>query len=126
MSMPQEKQLILQLHELLSYLNQSGVLTLLVSQQSGLVGTAQGTPNVSYIADTIVLLSFFETSGRVRKAVSIVKNRSGRHEDTIRELRIDSSGLRIGEVLAAFEGILTGTPTYTGKPGPLLEDRPSA
>ena len=126
MSMPQEKQLMLQLRELLSYLNLSGVLTLLAGPPTGLIGTVQGALNVSYIADTIVLLGFFEASVRVRKAVSIVKNRSGRHEDTIRELRIDSSGLRIGEVLAVFEGVLNGTPTYTGKPGLLLEDRPAA
>ncbi len=122
-SMSQEKQLVLQLHEFLSYLSQRGVLTLLVSPQSGLMGSMHSTLNVSYIADTIVLLRFFEAAGRVRKALSIIKNRGGRHEDTIRELRIDASGLRIGEVLDGFQGVLTGTPTYTGTADLLLESK---
>ena len=122
-SMPQEKQLVLQLHELLSYLNQRGVLTLLVNPQSGLMGNMQPTLSVSYIADTIVLLRFFEVAGRVRKAISIIKNRGGGHEETIRELRIDASGLRVGAVLSEFAGVLTGTPTYTGTALPLLESR---
>jgi circadian clock protein KaiC len=123
-SMPQEKQLLLQLHEFLSYLNHRGIFTLLVSPESGLVGTIKSTLNVSYIADTILLLRFFEAAGRVRKALSVIKNRGGGHEDTIRELRIDSSGPRIGAVLADFEGVLTGMPSYIGKPGRLLEQRP--
>jgi circadian clock protein KaiC len=122
-SMPQEKELVLQLHELLSYLNQRGVLTLLVNPQAGLLGATQGALNVSYIADTIVLLRFFEASGRVRKAISVIKNRGGGHEETIRELRIDTSGLRVGEVLSGFAGVLTGTPAYTGNTSPLLENR---
>jgi circadian clock protein KaiC len=125
-SMPQEKRLVLQLHELLSYLNQRGVLTLLVSPQSGFMGSMQSTLNISYMADSVVLLRFFEANGRVRKALSIIKNRGGRHEDTIRELRIDASGLRIGEVLNGFHGVLTGTPTYAGAAAPLLEDRGSS
>jgi circadian clock protein KaiC len=120
-SMPEEKELELQLHELLSYLNQRGVLTLLVNPQTGLVSSMQSTLNVSYIADTIVLLRFFEASGRVRKAISVIKNRGGGHEETIRELRIDTSGLRVGEVLSGLAGVLTGTPTYTGSASPLLE-----
>jgi circadian clock protein KaiC len=122
-SMPQEKQLVLQLHELLSYLNQRGTLTLLISPQSGLMGSVQTSLSVSYIADTILLLRFFEAGGRVRKAVSVIKNRGGAHEDAIRELRIDTSGLRVGGVLDAFQGVLTGTPTYVGEAGPLLEGR---
>lgn len=122
-AMPQEKQLVLQLHELLSYLNQRGVLTLLISPQNGLMGSMQTSIAVSYIADTIVLLRFFEAQGRVRKALSVIKNRGGGHEDTIRELRIDATGLRVGEVLAGFQGVLTGTPAYIGEAGPLLEER---
>ena len=122
-SMPQEKELVLQLRELLSYLNQRGVLTLLVSPQSGLMGSMQTALNVSYIADTVVLLRFFEAAGRVRKAISIIKNRGGAHEETIRELRIDTTGLRVGAVLSGFAGVLTGTPTYTGNVSPLLESR---
>jgi circadian clock protein KaiC len=122
-SMPQEKQLVLQLHELLSYLNQRGILTLLISPQSGLMGSMHSSINVSYIADTILLLRFFESEGRVRKALSVIKNRGGGHEDTIRELRIDISGLRIGDVLSGFQGVLTGTPRYIGTADPLLEER---
>lgn len=119
-SMPQEKQLLLQMHELLSYLSQAGVFTLLINPQQGLVGGMQTSINVSYIADTVILLRFFEAGGRIRKALSIIKNRSGGHEDTIRELRFDQSGVRIGEPLTAFHGVLTGTPTYTGAEEPLL------
>lgn len=123
-AMPQEHQLILQLHELLSYLNQAGVATFLINPQQGFFGTmATNGLNVSYIADAVILLRFFEAEGRIRKAISIIKNRSGQHEDTIRELRIDTQGIRVGESLAAFRGILTGTPEYTGAQVPLMEDR---
>lgn len=123
-SMPQEQQLILQLHELLSYLNQAGVVTLLVNPQLGFFGSMQPHGlDVSYIADVVILLRFFEAEGRIRKAISIVKNRSGPHEDTIREFRIDKQGTRVGEPLSAFRGILTGTPEYVGSQKPLLEDR---
>jgi circadian clock protein KaiC len=119
----QEKQLVLQLHELLSYLNQRGVLTLLISPQQGLMGSMQSQINISYIADTIILLRFFEAAGRIRKAISVIKNRGGPHEETIRELRIDSRGLRVGETLSEFHGVLSGTPVYEGHPEPLLEVR---
>lgn len=123
-AMPQEQQLILQLHELLSYLNQAGVVTLLINPQAGFFGTMQtGGLNVSYIADIVILLRFFESEGRIRKAISVVKNRSGQHEDTIRELRIDAQGIRVGAPLAEFRGVLTGTPEYVGAKGPLMEDR---
>jgi circadian clock protein KaiC len=123
-AMPQEQQLVLQLHELLSYLNQAGVLTLLINPQQGFFGTMHtGGPDVSYVADVVMLLRFFEAEGRIRKAISIVKNRSGGHEDTIREMRIDSLGIRIGGPLSAFRGVLTGTPEYTGASIPLMEDR---
>ena len=123
-AMPQEKQLVLQLHELLSYLNQRGVVTLLINPQAGLVGSMQTQGlNVSYIADAIVLLRFFEAEGRIRKAISVIKNRGGLHEDTIRELRIDAQGIRLGEPLSNFRGVLTGTPEYIGIPAPLMEDR---
>jgi len=87
-SMPQEKQLILQLHELLAYLNQQGLLTLLVNPQHGMVGSLQTSLDLSYLADTVMLLRFFEAEGRIRKALSIIKNRGGAHEDRIREYRI--------------------------------------
>jgi circadian clock protein KaiC len=122
-AMPQERQLLLQLHELLSYLSQRGVLTLLVNPQSGLLGSMRSNVDVSNLADAILVLRFFETDGRVRKAISVIKNRGGSHEETIRELRIDHSGVRVGQVLAGFRGVLTGTPTYIGEPAPLLEGR---
>ena len=124
-AMPQEQQLILQMHELLSYLNQRGVVTLLINPQTGLVGSMATSLNVSYIADAVLLIRFFEAEGRIRKAISILKNRSGQHEDAIRELRIDSGGVRIGEPLVAFRGVLTGTPEYVGARAPLMEDRGS-
>ena len=122
-SMPQEQHLILQMHEMLSYLGQRGVLTLLVNPQQGLLGSMRTDGlNVSYIADTVLLLRFFEAEGRIRKAISVVKNRGGAHEDTIRELRIGRQGIRIGEPLVEFRGVLTGTPDYAGGRAPLLED----
>src|SRR5262249_44460747 len=118
-------QLLLQLHELLSYLNQQGVLTLLLNPQQGLVGTMNtGQLNISYVADVVMLFRFFEASGRLRKAISVLKNRSGSHEDSIRELKIDGKGIRIGEPLSKFRGVLTGTPEYVGHGDPLMESRP--
>ena len=122
-AMPQEQQLILQMHELLSYLSQKGVVTFLINPQHGLVGTMSTNLNISYVADAVVLLRFFEAEGRIRKAISVLKNRGGMHEDTIRELRIDRSGVRVGAPLVEFKGVLTGTPEYTGSTSPLLEER---
>jgi len=123
-AMPQEKHLLLQMHELLAFLNQSGVTTFLINPQFGLVGSMDtGQLNVSYIADAVILFRFFEAQGRIRKAISVIKNRSGKHEDTIRELYIDSHGLRVGEPLANFRGVLTGTPEFVGNVAPLLENR---
>jgi len=123
-AMPQEKHLLLQMHELLAFLNQSGVTTFLINPLFGLIGSLDtGKLNVSYIADTVILFRFFETHGRIRKAISVIKNRSGKHEDTIRELYIDSQGLRVGEPLTGFHGVLTGTPEFVGNGAPLLENR---
>jgi len=123
-SMPQEKQVLLQLHEVLSYLNQKGVTTFLVNPQHGLIGNmSTGTIDVSYIADAIVLFRFFESRGRIRKAISVIKNRGGGHEDTIRELRIDTQGIRLSEPLERFRGVLTGTPEFEGGSDRLLEER---
>jgi circadian clock protein KaiC len=123
-AMPQEQQLMLQMHEMLSYLNRSGVVTFLINPQQSLLGTLQtGGVNISYIADTVLMLRFFESDGRIRKALSVLKNRAGPHEDTIRELRIDDGrGVRVGPPLAHFHGVLTGTPQYIGAPGSLMED----
>jgi circadian clock protein KaiC len=122
-AMPEEQQLILQLHELLSYLNQQGVVTFLINPQQGLMGTMTTTLNISYIADVVLLLRFFEAEGRIRKAISVLKHRGGAHEDAIREFRVDGRGVRVGEPLVAFRGVLTGTPHYTGERSPLMEDR---
>jgi circadian clock protein KaiC len=122
-AMPQEQQLILQMHELLSFLGQKGVVTFLVNPQHGLVGSMTTNLNISYIADAVILLRFFEAEGRIRKAISIIKNRGGMHEDTIRELKIERTGLRIGAPLVEFKGVLTGTPEYTGVQDPLLKNR---
>ena len=125
-AMPQEQQLLLQMHELLSYLNHHGVATFLINPQHGLVGSMATSLNISYVADAVVLIRFFEAEGRIRKAISILKNRGGAHEDTIRELRIDSRGIRIGEPLTNFRGVLTGTPEYNGPSEPLMEIRGAA
>jgi len=124
LSMPEEQQVMLQLHELLSYLNQQGIVTFLVNTQSGLVGGMQGNGvNVSFLSDAVLLLRFFEAGGRMRKALSVIKNRGGGHEDAIREIRIGDKGIRIGEPLTQFHGVLTGTPNYLGDGDPLLMAR---
>lgn len=122
-AMQHEKQLILQMHELLSYLSQKGIVTFLINPQQGLLGTMATNLNISYISDVVLMLRFFEAGGRMRKAISVLKNRGGPHEDAIRELRIDASGVRVGAPLTAFRGVMTGTPEYTGDPDPLMEDR---
>jgi len=122
-AMPQENQLILQMHELLSYLAQQGVVTFLINPQQGLLGSMVTNLDISYIADVVLMLRFFEASGRMRKAISVLKNRAGLHEDAIREFRVDSEGVRVGAPLTDFRGVMTGTPEYTGEAGPLMEDR---
>jgi len=123
-AMANERSLQAHLHELLAYLRQRGVATVVVLAQHGLVGTNMAAPiDVSYLGDAVILLRYFEAAGAMRKAISVVKKRTRGHEDTIRELRIDGSGIRVGEVLREFRGILTGTPEYYGKPSPLLEER---
>lgn len=121
-AMPGERHLLAQLHELLTYLGQRGIVTLLVVGQSGLIGGAMDTPlDASYLADTVILLRYFEAGGVVRRAISVVKKRSGPHEHTIREFDIDAGGIRVGAPLTAFHGILTGVPTYTGEASPLID-----
>ena len=111
-AMPGEQFLALHLHELLTYLNNRGVLTLMVLAQMGLVGSAMQTPlDVSYLADNILLLRYFETKGEVRQAISMMKKRSGSHERSIRELRLEPGGIAVGAPLVNFQGILSGSPT---------------
>jgi circadian clock protein KaiC len=109
-AMPEERFLVTQLHELLTYLGQADVLTLLLNAQKGLIGAMSSTLDVSYLADTVVLLRYFEARGKVCKAISVMKKRTGRHESTLREFSIDSDGIHIGEPLDNFRGILTGVP----------------
>jgi circadian clock protein KaiC len=111
-AMPGEQFLALHLHELLTYLNNRGVVTLLVLAQMGLVGSAMQTPiDVSYLADNILVLRYFEAMGQVRQAISMMKKRSGGHERSIRELRLVPGGIRVGAPLSDFQGILSGSPT---------------
>lgn len=119
-AMPEEKFLTAQLHELLAYLGQMGVVSLLSVTQSGMVGAMHSPVDTTYLADNVILFRFFESRGQVRRAISVVKKRSGKHEATIRELEVDSSGVRIGEPLVEFQGVLTGVPTYVGKSGDLM------
>jgi len=121
-AMPDERFLVLQVHELLSYLNQLGVLTIMVLAQHGLLGQMQTPVDLSYLSDTVVMLRYFEAAGRVRRALSVVKKRSGTHENSIREFQLTSEGLKVGPPLTQFSGILTGTPTYVGDPKPLMPE----
>lgn len=110
-AMPEERFLIIQLHELLTYLGQRGVVTILIMAQHGLLGNEMLSPvDASYLADTVVLLRFFETHGEVRQAISVVKKRSGPHERTIRELSTADGSLCVGEPLRGFHGVLGGNP----------------
>ena len=122
-SMPEEQFVILHLHELLQYLNRQGAATFLTIAQHGMIGDMRQTIDVTYIADTVILLRFFEASGRVRRAMSIIKKRAGSHEDTIREFRIGNTGIVVGPPLKEFQGVLRGVPTYVGQSGPLMEGR---
>jgi circadian clock protein KaiC len=118
-AMPEEHSLLLHLHELLQYLNRRGISTFLTVAQHGLVGDMQTPVDVTYLADTVVLMRYFEADGRVRRAVSVVKKRTGPHEDTIREFQISGVGVQVGPVLREFRGVLQGVPTYVGQPGRL-------
>jgi circadian clock protein KaiC len=119
-AMPEERFLTLHMHELLTYLNQQGVVTLLIMAQHGFLGSAMQTPvDVSYLADTVLMLRYFEAGGAVRRALSVVKKRTGTHENTIREMEVTSEGIRVGRVLTDFRGVLTGVPDYQGTKGSL-------
>jgi circadian clock protein KaiC len=124
-AMPDERFLILQMHELLSYLGQQGILTILVLAQHGLVGPMDTPLDMSYLSDSVVMLRYFEVAGTVRRALSVVKKRSGHHEHTIREFSLSSQGVRLGPPLKQFSGIFTGTPHYIGDVGPLFDVDPN-
>ena len=120
-AMPEEHSLLLHMHELLQYLNRQGATTFVTVAQHGLVGDMKSPVDITYLADSVILLRYFEAMGRVRRAISVIKKRSGSHEDTIREYRIGRTGLSIGKPLEDFQGVLRGVPTYTGSHNPLLE-----
>jgi circadian clock protein KaiC len=115
-AMPEERFLTTHLHELFAYLNQQGVVTLTVVAQHGMIvgGAMPGEVDVSYLADTVLLFRYFEARGEIRQAVSVFKKRTGEHERTLRELRISSGGVAVGEPLREFHGVMTGVPQYEG------------
>ncbi|HEX6622401.1 MAG TPA: ATPase domain-containing protein [Pyrinomonadaceae bacterium] len=122
-AMPEERFLSIQMHELLSYLNQQGIVTIIIMAQHGFLGSNMATPvDVSYLADGVLMIRYFEAKGEVRRALSVVKKRTGAHESTIRELQITSGGIRVGDPLRKFQGVLTGVPSYDGAKDVLMEE----
>jgi circadian clock protein KaiC len=120
-AMPEERFLTILLHELLMYLGQQGVATILIGAHQGLIGAQMNTPvDASYLADAVILLRYFEVRSEVRQAISVVKKRGSRHERTIREFHLNEGGIDIGEPLHDFRGVLTGVPVYDG-PTPLSD-----
>ncbi|WP_175943811.1 ATPase domain-containing protein [Caballeronia sp. BCC1704] len=113
-AMPGERYLLLQMHELLTYLNQRGVITMLVLGQHGIIGEIQSDIDISYLSDVVLLFRYFERQGEVLTAVTAVKSRANGHERSIRQFRLGSKGLNVGEALRDFEGVLSGLPTYRG------------
>ncbi|RAK61180.1 circadian clock protein KaiC [Phenylobacterium hankyongense] len=122
-AMPEEKFLLLHIHELLQYLNRQGATTFLTVAQHGLVGDMKAPVDVTYLADTVLLLRYFEAIGEVRRAVSVIKKRAGRHEKTIREYEITDTGLSVGPPLVNFQGVLRGVPNFVGPGAGLMGER---
>jgi circadian clock protein KaiC len=123
-AMPEERHLSLHLHELLAYLNQRGVTTVMVVAQHGFLGSGMQSPvDLSYLSDTVLVLRYFEAEGELRVAASVLKKRSGAHERTIREMTMSSSGIHFGPPLRDFHGVLTGVPVKTGAPVPPVDER---
>ncbi len=122
-AMPAEHFLVVQLHELLMFLSQRGVTSVLVTAQHGVLGASMQSPvDVSYLADSVILLRYFEAEGHVRNALSIMKKRTGRHERTIRAFELGRGGIHVGEPLSEFVGVLTGVPTYRGGAPPMKRE----
>lgn len=121
-AMPEEQALILHMHELLQFLNRQGASSFLTVAQHGLVGDMKAPVDVTYLADTVILLRYFEARGRVRRAISVIKKRTSAHEETIREYRIDQRGITLGEPLLGFQGVLRGVPQLVSGGEPLLEE----
>jgi circadian clock protein KaiC len=124
-AMPEERFLAIQLHELLMFLGQRQVVTILIGAHQGFVGGRMDTPvDASYLADTVVLLRYFEMNGRIRQAISVLKKRAGNHERTLREFRLEPGRISVGEVLQDFRGVLTGVPVF--EPGELRREVPGS
>jgi circadian clock protein KaiC len=122
-AIPNHSAPLVRMHELVSFLNERGVATLLIAAQHGMIGAQMAVPiDVSYLADCVLILRFFEAQGRVRKAVSVMKKRTGAHETFIRELAIEGRRVRVGAPLTDFQGVLTGVPQYVGGTAPLMRD----
>lgn len=120
-AMPEERFLTSQMHELLTYLNRQGIVTLLIMAQHGFLGNAMTSPvDVSYLADTVLMLRYFESEGAIHRALSVVKKRTGSHENTIRELQLTANGIRVGEPLTNFHGVLSGIPVFKGDKSNLI------
>jgi len=122
-AMPEENFLILHIHELLQFLNRQGATTFLTVAQHGLVGDMKAPVDVTYLADTVLLLRYFEAVGEVRRAISVIKKRAGQHEKTIREYEISETGLSVGPPLTEFQGVLRGVPNFVGPGAGLLGER---
>jgi len=121
-AMPEEHALLLHIHELLQYLNRHGAATFMTVAQRGITGDMTSPVDVTYLADTVILLRYFEAAGMVRRAISVIKKRTGEHESTIREYQITNRGLVIGEPLESFQGVLRGVPSFVGTRVPLIPD----
>jgi circadian clock protein KaiC len=122
-AMPSARYLLMHMHELLAYLARQNVLTILIVAQYGVLGHAMHTPvDITYLADTVIVLRYFESGGEVKQAISVIKKRKGNHERTIREMRFTAGGLRIGRPLYEFQGILTGVPTFIGNEAEILSE----
>jgi circadian clock protein KaiC len=122
-AMSSERSFMVQLHELLTYLNERGVITVLVSAQHGLLNAEQSQFEATYLADLVILMRYFEAKGVIRQAISVIKNRGEAHERTIREFEVGSKGIRIGEPLREFQGVLTGVPEYSGSAESLIREQ---
>jgi circadian clock protein KaiC len=120
-AMPEQQFLMLQLHELLSYLSNRGVVTIVILAQAGIMGSMQTPLDLTYLADSVIVTRFFEAFGKVKKAISVIKKRTGKHEESLRELKIGVGGISVGPVLEDFAGIFTGVPEFVGDKGKLLK-----
>jgi circadian clock protein KaiC len=114
-AMPEQQFLMLQLHELLAYLGNRGVITIVILSQAGIMGNMQSPLDLTYLADSVLLTRFFEAFGGIKKAISVIKKRSGLHEDSLREFTMSSKGIAVGPILSDFVGIFSGMPAYTAR-----------